>query len=186
MTIVATALWRRLDTPGHDSCRLERTGGGWSLHGSAVFRHESGPAAIAYSVRCDPRWETLDGHIHGMLGARHVDYRISRTTLTWTLNATAVPGLEHLVDLDLGFTPATNFAQLRRVALALGQGERVEFPVAWFDLDQDTLVELPQVYERRSADTLWYESPTVGYEALLELMPNGFVRRYPGLWEAEA
>jgi uncharacterized protein len=185
MTIVASALWRRLDTPGHDTCCLQQGGIGWSLLGTAVFRHESGPASVAYAVHCDPHWETLSGHIHGVVGGRHVDYRISRSTLTWTVNGHAVPGLEHLVDLDLGFTPATNFAQLKRVAAALEQGERVEFPVAWFDLGEDTLVELPQIYQRRGADTLWYDSPTAGYQALLELLPNGFVRRYPELWEAE-
>ena len=52
-----------------------------------------------------------------------------------------------------------------------------------------TLLEaarLPQRYERRSATTYWYESPTAGYAELLELAPSGFVSRYPGLWEAVA
>jgi uncharacterized protein len=44
---------------------------------------------------------------------------------------------------------------------------------------------LPQRYERRTSSTHWYEAPTVGYEALLELTPAGFIRRYPGLWELE-
>ena len=48
------------------------------------------------------------------------------------------------------------------------------------------LQALPQRYERRSATTYWYESPTAGYAELLELAPSGFVRRYPGLWEAVA
>ncbi|MDQ6869318.1 MAG: hypothetical protein M3178_13370 [Pseudomonadota bacterium] len=37
---------------------------------------------------------------------------------------------------------------------------------------------------RRPA-TFWYEAPSVGYEGLLELAPDGFIRRYPNLWEAE-
>ena len=36
-------------------------------------------------------------------------------------NGEVVPGLESSVDLDLGFTPATNALQIRRLALAVGQ-----------------------------------------------------------------
>jgi hypothetical protein len=57
--------------------------------------------------------------------------------------------------------------------------------VAWIDTSTDTLEIVHQRYERRSPTTYWYESPRFGYEALLEVAPVGFVRRYPGLWEAE-
>jgi hypothetical protein len=91
--------------------------------------------------------------------------------------------LESCVDLDFGFTPATNLLQLQRVALAVGQVADV--PVAWLDVSAGTLTVLPQRYERRSATTYWYESPSANYEGLLEVAPTGFIRRYPGLWEAE-
>jgi uncharacterized protein len=100
------------------------------------------------------------------------------------LNGVAVEGLEHLVDLDYGFTPATNLLQLSR--LALEPGQQAEVPAAWFDLDSASLVELPQTYERRSQGSYWYEAPTVPYRALLEIAPNGFVRSYPGLWRLVA
>ena len=47
----------------------------------------------------------------------------------WTLDGAAVSGLEACVDLDLGFTPATNLLQIRRLALALGSiATRRRFP----------------------------------------------------------
>ncbi|MGH7340217.1 MAG: putative glycolipid-binding domain-containing protein [Candidatus Rokuibacteriota bacterium] len=183
MAVLASALWRRIDTPGHEACRLEQNGSGWCLQGTAVFRHEVGPASLAYAVRCDARWETLSGQVRGFLGERPIDYAVSRGGSVWTLNGSAVPGLDHLVDLDLGFTPATNLQQLQRVPIA--RGEQVELPVAWLDVDAGTLTELPQTYERRGETTFWYTAPSLGYEGLLELAPNGFIRRYPDLWEVE-
>jgi hypothetical protein len=103
---------------------------------------------------------------------------------SWSLNDRVMPGLEACVDLDLGFTPATNLLSLRRLALAEGKGADV--PVAWLDVAADTLELLPQHYERRTATTYWYESPTAGYTALLETTPDGFVSRYPSLWETVA
>jgi hypothetical protein len=51
---------------------------------------------------------------------------------------------------------------------------------------QRILKPLPQRYERRSETAYWYEAPTVRYAALLEVTSAGFVRLYPGLWEAES
>jgi hypothetical protein len=89
-----------------------------------------------------------------------------------------------LIDLDFGFTPATNLQQLRRVSMRMN--EPTLLPVAWFDVDAATLTELPQVYERRGDKAFWYSAPSVGYEGMLELSPNGFVRHYPNLWEVES
>lgn len=183
MTIAATALWRRLDLPGHDACRLERREDGWRIEGTAVFRHREGPAAITYRVDCDADWKTLVGNIRGFLGRRRIEYAIVRQTGSWTLNGTLVRGLDHLVDLDFGFTPATNLQQLRRDPIA--QNEAAEISVAWLDVESGELTELVQRYERRSASTFWYEAPSVGYEGLLKLAPDGFIRHYPALWEAE-
>ncbi len=180
---VASALWRRLDTPGHETAILEETEGGWRVHGTAVFRHDAGPAQLAYSVTCDAAWATVRGAVSGWLGARAVTLRVERNGGLWTLNGVGVPGLERYLDLDLGFTPATNLQQMRRVKLA--DGEAAEIPVAWLDVAAGTLTALPQRYERRSATEYWYESPTFGYRAMLELDPSGFIRHYPELWRAE-
>jgi hypothetical protein len=177
------ALWRRLDRPGHDLCRLASFSNGWRLDGAAVFLDQRGPAAIEYSITCDLRWTTLGGTIRGVFGGREIEHEIVRTPADWTLDGRAVSGLGHLVDLDLSFTPATNLIQLRRVPIKLG--ERIDLPAAWFDLATAELTELPQTYQRRSSRSYWYEAPSVGYKGLLTLDSSGFVRRYPGLWEAE-
>jgi hypothetical protein len=182
--VETSILWRRLDTPGHDACRLERSAAGWRIEGTVVFRHEGVPARLGYYVTCDSAWHTQQGQVHGWLGERSAEFSVARTARGgWTLNGTFVPGLESCVDLDFGFTPATNLLQLRRVALAVGQAADV--PAAWLEVSAGTLTVLPQRYERRSATTYWYESPSVSYEGLLEVGPAGFIRHYPGLWEAE-
>jgi hypothetical protein len=176
-------LWRRLDVPGHDACRLQPKADGWMLEGTAVFCHEYGPTNIAYAIYCDGHWNSVSGRIAGFLGERVIDYTVVREDGVWRLNGTALTELGHLLDLDFGFTPATNIQQLRRVVMA--ENEAVQLPVAWFDLDAGTLSELPQIYQRRGPAAFWYQAPSFGYEGLLELAPNGFIRSYPNLWEAE-
>jgi hypothetical protein len=177
------AIWRRLDTPGHDAALLTRSGAGWSLRGTAVFKHQAGPACIHYSVDVDTAWKTRRGTVQGFLADDRFDHVIGREPEGWYLNGAPMRCLDHLWDIDYGFTPATNLLQLRRTAPA--QGQKIDLPVAWFDIDAATLIELPQRYERRDATTYWYTAPSVPYEGLLELSDNGFVRRYPHLWEME-
>jgi hypothetical protein len=183
MMTLSSMLWRRVDTPGHDACRLERGDSGFRLRGTTIFRHENGPARLSYSVECDARWHTLSGSVEGFLGDRSLEHAFVREGGIWVLDGNPVSGLNHLFDLDFSFTPATNIQQLRRVKIA--QGEAVHLPVAWFDVESGALMELPQTYERRGPRTFWYQAPSAGYEGMLELGSNGFVRRYPNLWEAE-
>jgi uncharacterized protein len=174
------AAWRRLDRPGRDAALLQAHAGGWLLRGAAAFEHDLGSAVVAYEVEVDARLETTRGTLSGFLGEASIRHEILRDDSGWRLDGARVEGLKHLVDLDFGFTPATNALQLKRIELS--KGHKAEVPVAWLDLDSAALAELPQIYERRAKASYWYEAPTVPYRALLQIAPNGFVRSYPGLW----
>lgn len=176
-------LWRRLDLPGHDSCRFESSATGWRLFGTAIFRHQAGPAHLEYDVRGDARWRTRQGRVDGWLGERPVVLRVRRGAAGWSLNGAAIEAGRECVDLDLGFTPATNMLQLRRLALEPGQA--ADAPVLWLDVDVGSLEVLAQRYERRSATTYWYEAPRFDYAGELQVNAAGFPLRYPGLWVAE-
>ncbi|MET3442457.1 hypothetical protein ABIC94_003244 [Variovorax paradoxus] len=187
MQTVASILWRRLDAPGHDACRLERNAAAWQLDGAAVFRLEDRRIAqLHYRVRCDLHWHTQWGTVRGWLGAAAIDLSIARDAHGhWKLNDEAVPDLSHCVDLDLGFTPATNLLQLRRLNLAKGEG--ADAPAAWVDLDGGGMLsELKQRYERTANDAYAYEAKRFDYAAMLRVTEDGFVHDYPGLWIAEA
>ena len=100
---IASILWKRLDTPGHDACHLDGDEAGWKLHGTTVFRHDGVPARLTYQVVCDSAWHTLQGRVEGWFGAHPVAFNIARTyTGGWTLNGQVVPSLENCVDLDPG------------------------------------------------------------------------------------
>ncbi len=177
------ALWQRLDRPGHDAALLTRSDDGWLLRGTSVFRHPHGPACVHYGVSLDAAWRTTAGEVAGFVADRNFRHTIRRGPEGWCLDDAVVDGLGHVLDLDYGFTPATNLQQLRRADLRPGQ--TVDLPVAWFDIDAAVLLLLPQSYRRMDQTSYWYRAPTVPYEGLLTMAPNGFVWRYPGLWQME-
>lgn len=176
-------LWRRLDAPGHDACRLTASDSGWVLEGAAVFRHEAVPARLNYHVTCDHHWRAQEGRVQGWIGMESLDFRLARSEAGgWTLNGARVTGVEDCLDLDFSFTPSTNLPTLRR--LALDPGQAAEASAAWLNLSTRAMEPLLQRYERRAEMTYRYEAPGVGYSALIEVAPTGFIVRYPGLWEA--
>jgi hypothetical protein len=182
---VGSILWRRLDGPGHDACRLEQHGAGWQVEGAAVFQLGGRPAHLSYVAACDISWRAVSGRVRGWIGDRTVELSIERSPGgAWTLDGEVMSGLRDCMDLDFGFTPSTNLLQLRR--LALGNGQGADAPAAWLDVSNGTLEVLVQRYERRSETAYWYEAPRFNYADMLEVDNMGFVRRYPGLWEMEA
>jgi hypothetical protein len=184
MTIIASILWKRLDVRGHDACCIERNGETWTLTGTAVCLEEGLPTLLCYRVSGTSGWRAMHGHVSGWIGTREVDLEMTRgTDGRWAVNGVVAPQLGPDLDLDYGFTPATNLPQLRR--LALREGEGADAPAAWLDVSTGQLTHLPQRYERRSDVLYHYVSPTAGYDDVLEVGRDGFIRSYPGLWEAE-
>jgi uncharacterized protein len=183
--VIDTMLWRRLDVPGHDACQLKQIDNGWQLDGAAVFQEDGLPACLSYQISCEAEWRTQEGIVQGWVGTQTINFHVRQSADgVWILNGQVVPHLNECVDLDLGFTPATNLFQLRRIALQIGQAASV--PVAWLDVSAGTLDILHQRYERRTDGTYWYEAPRFNYTAFLEVHPVGFIHQYPGLWEAES
>ena len=180
---VASILWERLDTPGHDACRLEETHDGWRVDGSTVFLQDGAPARLAYRVSCDRSWRALSGEVRGWLGRASIELVVTRTKKgAWLLNGDLALPPGDYGDLDIGGTPATNLLQIRRMGLEVGQ--QADCPVAWLDVSAGSLEVLAQTYERRSEVGYWYEAPRFSYAAMLEVGDTGFVRDYPGLWRA--
>lgn len=176
--------WRRLDVPGTDECRLDPGGQGWRLTGVAEFGAPPDAARLRYRVDANAAWETLYAEVEGQVGSRPLHLVVQRSASgDWTVNGRPAPALRGLVDVDLGFTPATNLFPLRR--LALRPGESADAAAAWLDDETWRFRPLPQRYERRAVHGYWYESPAAGYAGLLTVTDDGFVREYPGLWRMD-
>jgi hypothetical protein len=170
--------WQHVTETGHDECRLVRSSEGFALEGVAFLQLESAPAELHYSVLCCTSFCTRRARVSGTIGLHPVAFDITKSARGWLMNGALAPG----VDVDLGFTPATNLLPIRRLALLPGQA--AEAPAAWLDAGRGTLTRLAQRYERRGASRYWYSAPSVGFEALLAVDELGFVVDYPGLWRA--
>jgi uncharacterized protein len=179
---IAVFLWRKIDHPGHDSCRLFKLANGWRLTGAAIFWDNGKPCYLEYDVAADSAWKTRNAKVSGYVGKKSFDLRIASVgAARWQLNGVLSKSLTGCVDVDLGFTPATNLIALRRLALKVGQS--ADAPASYLKFPEMQLVKLPQNYLRIGRTEYEYTAPTVGYSGTLQVLPNGAVIQYPGLFE---
>ena len=174
--------WRRLDLAGRDHAELTSTPQSHRLAGGAHFRDTEGLIAITYAVTLAPDWTTRSGALRVMdnAGRRRLNIT-SNGAGEWMVQGRPVPAVSGCVDLDLGFTPATNLIAIRRLALSVGAS--AEVTAAWYDYRTQTLERLRQIYRRISTGEYAYSSPDHGFTSTLRVDEHGFVRRYPPLWE---
>jgi uncharacterized protein len=176
-------LWRRLDIPGHEIGRLNQRNKAWKLSGTALFLYEHAPCKLDYTINCDSDWRTQNAKIIGEIGNKKVKCEVSVENQKWFLDGVEYPAVAGCIDIDLSFSPSTNFLPIRRLSLAVGQ--EAEVNAAWLPFPSLTFELLPQTYRREDQHTYKYESHGGAFARLLEINEAGFVTNYPGIWVAE-
>lgn len=177
-----SVIWRPLAWRGSDQCSLWRdTSGGWRLEGIALASPADGPPMqIRYAVGCAPDWTTREATVDVRTPAEQRFLDLRARDGRWYVNGREVEALRGCVDVDFGFTPATNTLSIRRLELAPGESRDVV--AAWVRFPELTVEPLSQRYTRLSDDRYRYQSST-GFSAELTVDDAGLVREYPGAWQ---
>lgn len=179
--------WRRLDVPGREEARLERTDHGWRVSGSLEVEDGGVAAELRYTVDLDAGWRTRSALIEGPANGEPVRFALASDGAgNWSRDGVPLPALAGADDVDLGFTPATNTLPIRRLSLAVGETRAVRS--AWLRFPEMRMEPLDQTYTRRAERVFRYHALVDGvpFTARLDTDPFGRVLRYEGLWEAES
>lgn len=178
-----TALWRRIDREGMDACFFDHSGAGYLISGTALYLERGGTAKFDYKVHCDADWSSRSARVNGWIGSRKKTLALSRDPEgRWIIDGDMIPDADGLLDIDLGFTPATNTNAIKRLGLEVG--EHVETTAIWLDTHDWCFKPLRQVYEKLSDTEFAYRSPAHNYSAKLVADAFGIIRDYPELWSA--
>lgn len=173
-------VWRSNRLSSLEHFRLLRRREGWRLSGQVSLPIENRQGRIDYEVDVDHGWRATGATIRLAARSRSsflVEVRGDR----WLVNSVDRDDLTGCIDLDLGWTPATNTLPIRRLGLVPGQTGGTT--VAWLSFPE---LEFRRVNQRYTnlGDSRWrYESGPSIYQ--LETTPDGVVERYgDDLWEA--
>jgi hypothetical protein len=175
-------LWHCSALSSSELGTLEAHGDGWVLRGWTVLPVDGVPGRIEHDVLIDGGWRTQAATviIHTDRVQRH-EVRVADGA--WTVNGVERPDLDGCIDIDLGWTPATNVLPIRRLGLAVG--EAATTVASWFRFPELAIERNDQRYER-TAPLVWrYLSGA--YDFQLDVDELGRVVRYgDDLWRAVA
>ena len=173
-------IWHSVVLRSSEHFVAQPSGDGHSFRGVVVLPIDNQPGHISYQVQLDAGWRTRRADIEAASAGTHTRIEIvADATGAWECNGEALSALSGCVDVDLGWTPATNTLQIRRLGLHVGARQTVD--VAWLRFPELTLERSRQTYERLG-DTTWRFSSD-GFTAVLEVDDFGYVLRYgENLW----
>jgi uncharacterized protein len=178
--------WRRLDVSGREEAHAARTAVGWSLTGTLEVEEEGVSFRLRYEIELDEQWHTRAVLIEGTRDEAPVQLSLAADGMgNWIRDAAPAPDLIGTIDIDLGFTPATNTLPIRRLGLAVGESATVR--CAWLRFPELWLEPLEQTYTRDAEQIFRYVALIDGAEFSAHLHTDEFGRvlQYEGLWEAE-
>jgi hypothetical protein len=178
---IRRVVWRRRDTTGTEWCELRVGPASSSMRGTLVMVSDGEPRRIAYAIDVDAEGRTRAVAVHGDGPTSASVALTSDGAGRWLRGGDVVVESPDALDVDLGFSPATNTLPIRR--LGLGIGDSAEIGVAWVLFPSFEVEYGRQVYTRLAERRWRYQS--TGFDAELTVDEDGLVESYAD-WESVA
>lgn len=152
---------------------------GQRLTGTTLILHNGARVEIEYTVDTNSDWSTRHASIDIPALATSFDVRVESGD-HWFIDGDHRTDLDGCVDIDLGWTPATNTLPIRRLRYATGIPRTIR--AVWLRWPELLFVPAEQTYTRQSDDRWTYESGD--FAADLAIDEHGVVLTYgdPPIW----
>ncbi|WBB65484.1 putative glycolipid-binding domain-containing protein [Micromonospora sp. WMMD812] len=202
-TMPKSLFWTRTDTAGSEHALFDDSQG-LAARGT-MLAVDPIPWTARYQLATAPDWTTtrFEIEVEGTGWLRSV--RVERAAERWRVTTAeqgdldavlsaaghapaGLPGtddpdrLADALDVDLGGSPLFNALPVHRLGLTKGPAERARrITVAWVLLPSLVVFPAEQVYTPLGPDRVRFASDT--FTADIDLDPDGYVLRYPGVAE---
>jgi hypothetical protein len=178
-------MWRRLDTPGLEHCRLTLEGTGPRLEGTVLLAEDGMPLRADYELDGSAEWETRVVLVTLRHGSTMRQLRLTVDgSRRWYRDGEELTGIRGCIDVDLSLTPSTNTLPICRLGLSVGEASDVT--AAWIRFPELRVEPLSQRYTRRTERLYGYESAGGTFASELEVDELGLIVAYPPLWQRVA
>ena len=152
---------------------------GHRLSGTTLTLHDGIRVEIAYTVAANPDWSTRHAAVDIPALATSFDVQVGSGD-RWFIDGDHRTDLDGCVDIDFGWTPATNTLPIRRLRFTAGTPKTIR--AVWLKWPELLFVPAEQTYIKRSDRRWTYESGD--FAADLAVDEHGVVRTYgdPPIW----
>jgi hypothetical protein len=179
---VVSGLWRWLQGSGLERFEFLRIGDEWLFRGTILTLSHDAAAEARYEITCDRSFHTRAANISVRDAVGERKLQISAEDGRWFENGVENQTVAGAIDIDLGWSPATNTLPIKRLKLEIGQASG-EFIAAWVRFPELKLQPLPQEYLRLGNRKYRYSSRGGAFVAELLADEHDLVLDYEGFWQ---
>ena len=180
--LIATGLWKWLQSTGLERFELVRVTDEWILRGTILTLAGDAAVEAKYEIVCDHSFRTRRADISVCDAAGERTLQIATESGRWYENGRENQTVTNAIDIDLGWSPSTNTLPIKRLNLEIGQSSG-EFTAAWVRFPELTLQPLPQEYVRLEDRKYRYSSRSGAFVANLLVDDNDLALNYEGFWQ---
>lgn len=183
MAAAGTLRYRPLAWDGFEHLDIIPGSTGLAVRSLAIGAHDGRQYALRYELKLDTDWATRSVTIERLDGRRILLGSDGKGS--WSDGAARpLPALAGAIDVDISGTPLTNTLPIRR--LKWNNLEPRDLTMVYIRLDTLEVTTMRQRYTRLGPDQFRYQNVDSSFEAILEVDAEGFVVRYPGLFDRVA
>jgi hypothetical protein len=154
---------------------------GYRFAGNTLIRHEGIRVEIDYVVEARPDWSTRSAKVDIPAVATHFEVEVSPDG-RWVIDGAHRPDLEGCVDIDLGWTPATNSLPIRRLPF------KSEIPVTtrvgWLKWSELVFMPAEQSYTKHVDGRWTYASGNFSADLVVDELGVAIDYGDPPIWRA--
>jgi uncharacterized protein len=174
-------LWTGLEYYSLENCLIEVTASGVDINSVIIGKHEGRIYRVDYHIKTNPDWETQYVQITSRHSNREQYYRLtSDGSGNWIVDGRRLSQFDGCIDVDIAVTPFTNTLPINRLRLHTRETKHIR--VIYFDLLEQQVKPVVQVYKRISEEKYHYENVPNDFETDITVDENGLVVDYPSLF----
>jgi hypothetical protein len=174
-------LWTGREYYSLENCLIDITPSGVDVNSVIIGRYQSMIYRVDYHLKTNPDWETQFIQVTSRHSNQEQKFRLHRFgTGQWVADGKIIHTFDGCTEADIAVTPFTNTLPINRLKLNAGEARQVK--VIYFDLLEQEVKPVQQLYRRLNDQQYHYENIPNDFEADITVDENGFVVDYPSLF----
>ena len=176
-----TIVWKGICLDTMESCTVTRENKKITVNGVIAGLENSQPVNVCYQIKLDEAYEIESLQLTSYQG-EVFEVRMVRENKKWfDGNGKHLEQFDDCNDIDIALTPFTNTIPINR--LHLNSGESCKIDVIYIDPVKKSVSRNHQGYTHIESNKYRYENLDSGFVSNLVVDGDGFVIKYPGIWE---
>ncbi|REC72029.1 hypothetical protein DRF60_20405 [Chryseobacterium elymi] len=174
-------LWKGLANQSLEYFKIEKKDGSLTVNSKIIGIQEDIVFAVTYHLLINDSWFINEFTIITEINSTITSYTGKKRNNTWEINNMLEPEFTNVNYIDISLSPFTNSLPINNLMFKEHRPRNID--VIYIDILRGHIKRVKQRYTKLDTFSFSYENIDSDFKAILTVDNNGFVEKYPGLFE---